>query len=290
MTKQNQTAEAKSERKRWPPVGRTIVGKLAGDLTGPVALPAELTAAGTIQAQAAQLSDRQLQGAQRRALGAHIGRMQGNGHLQRVVSFGKRARAATTGAPATVQMRPGRRRRGAHPGGRGSGHIQHATTNYYTVSGATLHDIVGQLSHFGGYASETNAPITIRGRVTPQHVGNVYQVRVQWVISGATVGLPRWTNYNTACSAAQHEWDRFMGQARQHEQQAHVDAARTFVRNLGEEDTVITGSTVADLQANLAAKQQELAGRLQTIHDSCDHGISIDATLHPDRGRCSEEE
>jgi len=152
-----------------------------------------------------------------------------------------------------------------------------------------LNDITGQLGHFGGYASETNAPITIQGRVTPQQVGGVYQVRVQWIISGATVGLPRWTNYNAACPAAQQEWDRFMGQTRQHEQQAHVNAARTFVQNLGEEDTVITGSTVAALRTNLRAKQRELAGRLQTIHDGCDHGVSIDAILHPERGRCSEE-
>ncbi len=288
MANQSQATEAQPEKKRRPQVEPVAVAALAGDLAGLAALPGgPLTAAGgsTVQAQATRLGDQRFQTVQRQALAARVGQVQGNGHLQGLIAIGKEARL-----PATVQMDRGRRGRGAHPGGRGAGRIQHATTRYYDVSGATLDDITGQLHRIDGYASETNAPITIRGRVRPRQVEGVYQVRVQWIISGAAVTLPRWRNYDTACPAAQREWDRFMGQARAHEQQAHVDAARTFVQNLGEEDTVITGATVAELRQNLVAKQQDLATRLQAIHDSCDHGASIDAILHPERGRCSEEE
>jgi len=76
---------------------------------------------------------------------------------------------------------------------------------------------------------------------------------------------------------------------RQHEQEAHVDVSAGFVKELGEADTVITGETMADLEDNLAAKQEELGGRLQAIHDGCDHGVGLDAILHPDNGRCEDE-
>jgi predicted secreted Zn-dependent protease len=98
------------------------------------------------------------------------------------------------------------------------------------------------------------------------------------------VRLPRWTGYDAACPSAQQEWDRFMTQTRAHEQQEHVNMARNFVDNLGEDDTVITGSSVADLQNTLQAKHQELADRLQALHDACDHGAAIDALLHPENG------
>jgi len=289
MTKRNQSAvEQQGVHRSRTPERASATGS-RGDLTN-LAEPigALLMAAGMNQGAAEMLGSTRFQTAQRRALATAIGRVQGNEYIQRVVASRERVGATTTRETATVQLDRGRRGRGAHPGGRGAGRIQHATTNYYNVSGATLQDITGQLGHL--YASETNAPITIQGTVTPQRVGDVYQVRVRWIISGATVSLPRWTGYDAACPAAQREWDRFMGQTRQHEQQAHVDAARTFVQNLGDEDTVITGSTVAELRENLLAKQQDLARRLQAIHDSCDHGVSIDAILHPDRGRCSREE
>jgi len=139
----------------------------------------------------------------------------------------------------------------------------------------------------GGFAAETSTPLGLRGTVTPQRQPDgTYQVRVQWVINGATTRLPRWTDYGAACSAAKQEWDRFMTQVRAHEQQAHVNAARDFVTNLGEEDTLITGASVDEVRSNLQAKQQDLATRLQTIHDGCGHGADMDAILHPDNGVC----
>ena len=118
----------------------------------------------------------------------------------------------------------------------------------------------------------------------------LFRSEVTWVINGATVRLPRWADYDEACPAAQAEWDRFLRQTRIHEQEAHVDEARTFVDELGEEDTVITGETRAALRRNLMAKHRDLADRLQDIHDGCDHGVSIDAILHPDNGRCPTED
>ncbi len=89
MAKQNQAAETKSDKKSQPRVESTVVEELTDDVADLARLPGGPIAAagdGTIQAQAARLDDRRLQGAQRRALAARIGRAQGNRHLQRVVT------------------------------------------------------------------------------------------------------------------------------------------------------------------------------------------------------------
>ncbi len=168
--------------------------------------------------------------------------------------------------------------------------IQNGTEEPYDVSGATLNDITGQLAHFDGlYGAQTETQLGISTDQMPverQADGSV-RVEVPWSINSAVVGLPRWTDYDEACDAAQQEWDRFMRRARQHEQEAHVDMAYQFVRELGPEDRVVTGRNTAELRRNLAAKQQVLRTRLQALHDGCDHGASIDAILHPDNGRCA---
>lgn len=89
MAKRHQTAKTKSDKKGRPKAEPAIVKELSDDLVGLAQLPGgPITVAGdgTIQAQAVWLSDRQLQGAQRRALAAQIGRVQGNRHLQQVVT------------------------------------------------------------------------------------------------------------------------------------------------------------------------------------------------------------
>ncbi len=81
-----------------------------------------------------------------------------------------------------------------------------------------------------------------------------------------------------------------MAQANIHEQTAHVDQAAPYLAGISAEDRVVKGATTAEVQANLAAKRDELAAALQTIHDGCDHGVGIDAILRPDTGRCETEE
>ena len=176
---------------------------------------------------------------------------------------------------------------GAKQGGRGPGIMRNARERFYDVKGPTLASITGQLHGAGGYAAETNAPIGMAGRVLPERQADgTYRAEIRWQIIGASTLLPRWADYSNACAAAQGEWDRFMTQTRTHEQAAHVDAAHAFVSNLGPEDTVITGASVANLQRKLEAKQRELARRLQAIHDGCTHGVDIDAILHPENGQC----
>jgi predicted secreted Zn-dependent protease len=242
--------------------------------------------------------------------------MQGNRHVQRVVAVMRQddeeqnvttetpAPAEVTApveaqAPAEMETTPGEaveaqaesEEPATRAGGRGPGRVQHAQEQPYTVTGATLDDITGQLNAIDGFAAATNAPLGLAGGVQPERQeDDTYRVEVTWAINDAVVQLPQWADYDDACPAAQAEWDRFMTQVRRHEQEAHIDASREFVADLGEEDTVITGDTVADLQRNLAAKQEELAGQLQEMHDGCDHGASIDAILHPDNGRCPVEE
>lgn len=227
---------------------------------------------GEVSLQASELDGPPMQSVQRMNQLAFIGQVQGNAHVQRLM----------------VQMQPTRRRpAGANPGGRGPGRIANATENPYTVTGATLADITGQLHPFGGFGAQTSAPLGMSGRVKPTKLPDgSFQARITWAINGATVGLPRWGDYDNACPAAQAEWDRFMTQTRAHEQAEHVNAARNFVAGLTDADTVITGATMSDIQTNLEAKQQDLGTRLQAIHDACDHGVAIDAILHPDAGQC----
>ena len=167
--------------------------------------------------------------------------------------------------------------------------IQNGTEEFYDVSGATLNDITGQLAHFDGrYGAQTETQLGIStAQMSIQRLPNgSLRVEVPWAITSAVVGLPRWTDHDGACAAAQQEWDRFMLRTRQHEQEAHVDVAHQFVRDLGPADRIVTGRNRAALASNLAAKQQVLRGRLQTLHNGCDHGAGIDAILHPDNGRC----
>jgi predicted secreted Zn-dependent protease len=176
---------------------------------------------------------------------------------------------------------------GGGTNGSGSGAIKDAKEVPYDVSGKTLEDLREPLKHFGDHGAETSAPITIDGKVVPQkrEDGTMF-IKVKWITVDVEVRLPRWTDYKDACPAAQQEWDRFMGQTRVHEQQAHVDKAKEFVEGLGEEDTVIEGSSPEELKSKLEAKAQELKTRLQAIHDGCDHGASVDAFLHPEKGVC----
>ncbi|MCB0153620.1 MAG: DUF922 domain-containing protein [Anaerolineae bacterium] len=235
------------------------------------------------------LSDPRLLVAQRRALAAHIGRVQGNQHLQRMLAPVQRE-----GEPAeAIALQGGTPTPAAGAAGTAAGGgLQHATEQPYDVTGSTLDEVSPQLRHFDGqFAALSNTPLGLStSQVTPQQQPNgSYRVTVTWAINGATVSLPRWQDYGQACQAAKTEWDRFMSRARQHEQTAHINAARNFVSGLEAADKVISGATVQELQQNLQAKQQDLAQRLQTIHDACDHGASIDAILHPDNGHCAED-
>lgn len=99
MAKQNQAAEAKSDKKSWAKVKPIVIEELTDDLAYLAQLPGgPIIAAGdgTIQAQAARLGDVRLQSAQRHALAAQIGRVQGNRHLQRVVASLKRDEEPTS--------------------------------------------------------------------------------------------------------------------------------------------------------------------------------------------------
>jgi len=89
VTKQTQTPETQSEKKRRPLVEPVAVEGLAGELDGLAQLaggPLSAAGNGIGQTVAARLGDPMLQRAQRQAFAARIGRLQGNGHLQRAVS------------------------------------------------------------------------------------------------------------------------------------------------------------------------------------------------------------
>lgn len=102
MAKENQAAEAKADKGRRPQVEPTVVAELTDDLVGLAQLaggPVAAAGDGTILGQAGRLGDTRLQSAQRQALAAQIGRLQGNGHLQGVLASLKRAEE-----PASYQL------------------------------------------------------------------------------------------------------------------------------------------------------------------------------------------
>lgn len=283
MAKQNKSTEAQPDQKRWNKIDLEAINQAVGGQANLAEMLGSMAAAGdgSIESQVSWLSNPRLSTVQRQGLATQIGQTQGNQHLQQVVSLVQR-----DDLPVEQNGPAG----GASAGATGGGSISHATEQFYDVTGTTLDEVAPQLNHFGGHAAESNTPLGLStSQVTPQRQEDgTYRVEVTWAINGATVGLPRWTNLGSACPAARTEWNRFMRQTRQHEQTAHINAARDFVANLEAADRVITGATIQEVQQNLQAKQQELAGRLQAIHDACDHGASIDAILHPDNGRCEE--
>jgi predicted secreted Zn-dependent protease len=211
----------------------------------------------------------------------------GNASVQRVLA----GRVQRVGGPEGTEPMAGKgKSKAANPGGKGPGKVTGAKESFYEVSGATLDDVSPFLHHFGEEAAQTNTPLGLSGspKIKTQDDGTK-QAQVKWAINDALTELPQWKDYDAACPAAQTEWDRFLRQTRKHEQEAHIDAAQTFLKGLTEADTVITGASIEELQTNLEAKQDELAARLQAIHDACDHGVGLDAILHPDNGRCGEE-
>lgn len=89
MSKRNRAAKAQPDKKVQPRSKQTVVEARADDLAGLTQLPGGLiatAAVGTLQAQAAWLGDARFQTIQRQILAVHIGRVQGNQHLQRVVA------------------------------------------------------------------------------------------------------------------------------------------------------------------------------------------------------------
>jgi hypothetical protein len=219
----------------------------------------------------------------------HLQRKQGNAHVQRLLP----SRRAQPALPVSVGSAPGNFiQRDASQGGKskgeGPGTVDGAAEDFYDVSGKELSDLTDQLKKFDGYGSETYVALTIDGEVVPEEKGGKLQIKVKWIAVDHETRLPRWTDYKDACSAAQTEWNRFMKQTRKHEEEKHVKMANDWVKNLGEEDTVITGDTVDELKEKLAEKQEELGNKLQAKHDECGHGVEIDAILHPDKGVCGE--
>jgi hypothetical protein len=95
MSKRNRAAKAQPDKKIRHRFKQTVVEERTGNLAGLAQLPGGLiatAAAGTLQAQAARLGDARLQTVQRQALAAQIGRVQGNQHLQRIVTLQKRGK------------------------------------------------------------------------------------------------------------------------------------------------------------------------------------------------------
>lgn len=283
QVQQNQTAKRKPAAKPAGPALSPDEAMLKMSSVASVGLPADLPG---------QSNSRSLRLAQFNQLQ----RVHGNATVQRFLA--RRDNGATPGlraAPGSVQRDNddggGDSTGGAGQGGGGGpGSISNATVSTYDVSGATLDDITGQLTQLDGHGASTSAPLGISGQVMPerQEDGSL-RVTVPWAINNAVVTLPNWTDYGSACQAAQGEWDRFMGRASQHEQQAHVDAALAMVAALPEQDRIVTGADREELVQNMQDKQNEIAGRIQSMHDGCDHGVSIDAILHPDNGRCESE-
>jgi hypothetical protein len=87
MSKQSHTTEPQANKKNKPQVEPTPE-QATGDLANLTALPSGILSGGdgSTQNQAALLNDRRWQSVQRQSMAARIGQIQGNRHLQRVIS------------------------------------------------------------------------------------------------------------------------------------------------------------------------------------------------------------
>jgi len=107
MKSQNQATKVKLNKQNQRSAGPTVVAEPAGNLAALFELPTGPVAAagnGSVEAQANWLGKGRLQGAQRRALAAQIGRVQGNQHLQRVVASLSRDEGTASPTPARQQV------------------------------------------------------------------------------------------------------------------------------------------------------------------------------------------
>jgi len=107
MKSQNQATKVELNKQNQRSAGPAVVAEPAGNLAALFELPPSPIAAagnGSIEAQANWLGKGRLQGAQRRALAAQIGRVQGNQHLQRVVASLKRDGKTASSAPTPRQV------------------------------------------------------------------------------------------------------------------------------------------------------------------------------------------
>lgn len=106
MSRQSQASVTEQNRTSRPKDKPVVTEELTDDLGGLAQLsgaPIASVGAGTVQVQAAQLSDRRMDDSKRRALATQIGQTQGNQHLQRVVALVSRNKAAADSAPGCVQ-------------------------------------------------------------------------------------------------------------------------------------------------------------------------------------------
>jgi len=98
MATQNKVVEAQPDRKNGHKSEPVPVSELS-ELANVTALPlGPLCAAGdgSIQTQAARLSDARLHSVQRQAMAAQVGQIQGNRHLKRVIGSPQRGQFETT--------------------------------------------------------------------------------------------------------------------------------------------------------------------------------------------------
>jgi hypothetical protein len=266
MPEQRSAVEKQVKRPAKKDVSVTPQGKLGGMTPRPEEIVTVYEA--TLPGQVRQLNDYRLQPVQRQALMTRIGWVQGNRHLQRLVALIQR-REPEEVTPAQSNTDPA----SPTPATR-----QNVTETYRDESGS-LTELAAAFTT--RRAAETNTPLSYKGYEWNQQPDGSYRTEVEWILPQITMTLPRWQEYGAASAAAQGEWDRFVGQTRIHEQEAHVDKARDLLNQLQEADRVVVAGSPEELKAKIEAKAKELAQRLQAIHAQCDHGVSIGAVLNP---------
>jgi hypothetical protein len=215
---------------------------------------------------------------QRQALATRIGQAHGNRQLIALL----KPLQADTPAPNTevLQTQERGKKEPANPGGRGPGKMQGAKEGFYEVKGKQLVDLLPQLKKFDGFAAETCTPVRFKYAAPTREKGK-WTTTVGWIVDEATTKLPRWMDYDTASTAAQTEWDRYLQQTRQHEEERHIQAVKEYVQT---RPTSFTAKSAAKLVKVVNQEGKCTLQYIQTeIHDQCGHGVEIDAILHAER-------
>jgi predicted secreted Zn-dependent protease len=146
---------------------------------------------------------------------------------------------------------------------------------YYSVSGATLHDVASQLAHLPE-AAETTWHTAYHA--APDEHGVIVDVTVT---VSTVVKFPQWSDYDQACEAERHEWDRFSRALLEHEW-GHIDLASTYLAGLDER---MVGGTMHHAQATFDHAVETLHAASAAFDGQNDHGRNSGTIIDVDVAR-----
>ncbi|HEY1282784.1 MAG TPA: DUF922 domain-containing protein [Acidimicrobiales bacterium] len=142
----------------------------------------------------------------------------------------------------------------------------------YDVGGATLADVVANISHLPEAGSAEWNP---RYDYQADEHGVVSDVTI---LVGWKITMPTWTGYDSASQAAKDEWDRFWAALDAHER-GHLDLVDTAMATL---DQQMIGKSVAEAQQVWSSALTKLQQDSNAYDTANDHGRNAGTIIDVD--------